>query len=109
MKVDYNKCSRYIKRELGINLFPYQEVMLKAMCEGQEIRCARGIGRSFVANAFGKYIASTVDRNNYDKTPDVVFPYTCAIKDGVLNEVLVEIFRHEWNKDDFAREMLCLW
>ena len=54
MKIDYNECSKFIKRELKIHLFPYQEVMLKAMCDGLEIRTARAIGRSFVADALGK-------------------------------------------------------
>lgn len=35
-----------------------------------------------MADAFGKYIASNVGKNNYDKEPDVVFPDTCAIGSG---------------------------
>lgn len=34
MKIKYPECSRFIKRELKINLHPYQEVMLRAMCDG---------------------------------------------------------------------------
>lgn len=108
MKVNYNECSKFIKRELGIRLYPYQEVMLKAMCEGQEIRTARAIGRTFVADAFGKYVASTVDKNNYDKTPDVAFPYTCALRDGVWDAGQVELMKKECSEDVFAREMLCV-
>lgn len=78
------------------------------MCEGQEIRSARSIGRTFVADAFGKYVASVVGKNNYDKMPDVTFPYTCALRDGVLDEGQVELMRKECSQEVFAREMLCV-
>lgn len=107
MKIKYSECSRFIKRELKINLFPYQEVMLRAMCDGLEIRSARGIGRSFVANAFGKYVASVAGMNNYDKKPDIVFPYTCAIGSGVLTEEEIALMEKECTPEVFEREMLC--
>lgn len=109
MKIDYGKCSRFIKRKLGITLFPYQEVMLKAFCEGQTVRTARGIGRSFVADAFGKYVASLVSENDYEQNPDVIFPYTCALKDGVLDEgqIALEQMDKDFNKALFDKEMLC--
>ena len=111
IKVDYEKCSRFIKRELKIELFPYQEVMLKAFCEGLEVRTARGIGRSFVADAFGKYVASTVASNDHDADPDVVLPYTCALKDGVWDERDVRSMLgegdREWCEEWFRREVLC--
>ena len=108
MTINYNECSKFIKRELKIHLFPYQEVMLRAMCEGLEIRTARAIGRSFVADAFGKYVASIVGKNNYDKVPDVTFPYTCALRDGVLDEGQVELMRKECSPEVFEQEMLCV-
>ena len=108
IKVDYNKCSRFIKRELKIDLFPYQEVMLRAFCDGLEVRTARGIGRSFVADAFGKYVASTVARNDYDKDPDVVLPYFCAVKDGVTSEYDILQLRKVMEPDCFQKEMLGL-
>ena len=109
MKVNYVDCSRFIKRKLGITLFPYQEVMLKAFCEGQTVRTARGIGRSFVADAFGKYVASLVAENEYEKKPDVIFPYTCALKDGVLNEgqIALDMMDKYFDKALFDKEMLC--
>lgn len=108
MKINYNECSKFIKRELKIHLFPYQEVMLKAMCEGLEIRTARGIGRSFVADALGKYVASVASKNHYDKVPDMTFPYTCAIRDGVLDEGQIELMRKECSQEVFEQEMLCV-
>lgn len=108
MKVNYNECSKFIKQELNIRLLPYQEVMLKAMCDGLEIRSARGIGRSFVADAFGKYIASNAERNNYDKEPDVIFPCTCAIgSDYYLTAEQVASIKKECDTETFEREMLC--
>lgn len=109
MKIDYCDCSRFIKRKLGIKLFPYQEVMLKAFCEGQTVRTARGIGRSFVADAFGKYVASLVAENDYAKEPDVVFPYTCSLKDGVWDrgQIALIMTDKDFNKEWFEKEMLC--
>ena len=107
MKYNYRECSNFIKRELKIQLFPYQEVMLKAMCEGLEIRSARCIGRSFVADAFGKYVASVAGKNNYDKDPDVVFPYTCALESGLLTKEQVALMIQECRPEVFQQEMLC--
>lgn len=107
MKVKYSECSKFIKRELKIDLYPYQEVMLKAMCDGLEIRSARCIGRSFVADAFGKYVASIAGANNYDKNPDVVFPYTCAIRSGVITEEQIALMKQECTPEVFEREMMC--
>lgn len=107
MKYNYRECSKFVRRELKITLFPYQEVMLKAMCEGMEIRTARGIGRSFVADAFGKYVASLVGKNNYNREPDVVFPYTCALGSGVLIEEQIALMGKECTPEIFEQEMLC--
>lgn len=107
MKYSYSECSRFIKRELHINLFPYQEVMLRAMCDGLEIRSARCIGRSFVADAFGKYVASIAGKNNYDKVPDIVFPYTCALRSGLLTEGDIALMEKECSPEVFQKEMLC--
>lgn len=108
MKLDYFACSAFIKRKLKIRLFPYQETMLKAMCEGLEIRTARSIGRTFVADCLGKYVASLYDKNNYEKEPDVTFPYTCAIEPGVITEQWVESIKKDMTEEDFKRELLCI-
>lgn len=107
MDIKYHECSWFIKHKLKINLLPYQEVMLKAMCDGLEIRSARCIGRSFVADAFGKYVASIAGANNYEKKPDVVFPYTCAIESGIITEERVAHIKQEFKPEVFEREMLC--
>lgn len=51
---DYQKCSQYVKDVLGVQLFPYQEIMLNALCDGLEVRVSRGIGRSFVSDLYDK-------------------------------------------------------
>lgn len=63
MKIDSDKCLDYIKNKLGVKLFPYQEAMLKLMCEGYTIRCARWIGRSFIAKLIGKYVEFELSNN----------------------------------------------
>lgn len=45
MTIDYEDCSRFIKEKLHIDLFPYQEIMLKAFCDDLEVRTGRAIGR----------------------------------------------------------------
>lgn len=107
MKINYADCASFIKHKLRINLYPYQEEMLKAMCDGLEIRSARGIGRSFVAEAFGKYVASIVGKNNYDRTPDVIFPYTCAVESGIISEEQIDMMKRKYNPEVFEREMMC--
>ena len=134
-KADYQKCSWYVRDVLGVRLFPYQEQILKAFCDGLTVRTARGIGRSFVAKCYGKYIAhdfytnrkcvrpasadteesfaafvaSQYDRNNYFEDPDVIFPYTCALKCGVLNQWNIDFAKSVLSEKQFNAEMLCIW
>lgn len=51
MKYNFDDCLQYVNKRLGITLYPFQEVILKALCDGLEVRTARGIGRSYVADA----------------------------------------------------------
>lgn len=103
-KLKYEDCSKYVKNVLRVKLFDYQEVMLKAFCDGLEVRTARGIGRSEVAKVFGEYIASLVGDNNYDKEPDIIIPYTSAVKSGVLSSEFVEHIKSRMSAEDFKRE-----
>ena len=68
-EMSYEECLEFVKRKLGVKLYPFQEDMLKAFCEGKEIRTSRGIGKTFVAVCFGKYIAYLYDKNDYNKDP----------------------------------------
>jgi len=67
MKIDYEDCLAFLEHELRVRLYPYQKEILKAFCEGKEVRTARGIGRSYVADALGKYVASLYDKNDFSK------------------------------------------
>lgn len=107
MNYNYSDCLSYVKRNLKAHLYPYQEEMLKAFCEGKEVRCARGVGRSYVAKLFGQYVASLYDKNNYDKTPDIVFPYTCALNLGLIDRSFIDRVRKELPQETFERDFLC--
>lgn len=84
LKIDYEDCLNYIRMMLNVKLFPYQEEMLRALCDGYEVRTARGIGRSFVASCIGNYVAYMLGKNNYLAKPDIEFTSECAIKHGLL-------------------------
>ncbi len=107
MKIGYKECSAFIKNNLKITLFPYQEEMLKAFCEGKEVRSARCVGRTFVADAVGQYVAHTLGENNYTAEPDVSFPYHYAVKHNLMTKDMVEHIRSCCDSDTFKREMLC--
>lgn len=49
MEYNYVDCLNFVKYKLRVNLFAYQEQMLKAFCEGKEVRCSRCVGRTYVA------------------------------------------------------------
>lgn len=87
MKVDYNEASQFIKNKLNIQLFPYQEIMLKAFCDGLSVCSGRGVGRSFVADAFGQYIAYLYGKNIQPDDSDVVIPMSAAVHNGLMPEV----------------------
>lgn len=107
MKYDYEKCSRFIRNKLNVHLYPYQEKILWAFCEGKEVRCCRCAGRSFVAKAFGEYVASELDRNDYTKEPDVVVPFQDVVGCGVLTEKFIDHEKANMSEEAFNREYLC--
>ncbi len=135
IEVDYNECFEFIKEALNVELFNYQKMILKALCEGLEIRTARGIGRSLVVDCLSRYLAykkmgdllliktkrgietkeqyikhikNNLDRNNYFVEPDIIFPYTCALKVGVFDENFIKQMKEIMDEKDFDREFLCV-
>lgn len=108
MEYNYVDCSNFVKHKLGITLFAYQEQMLKAFCEGKRVRCSRCVGRTYVAQAFGKYVASLYDKNNYNETPDVVFLYECAVDAGLIDKSLIDRERENLSAEVFRREYECV-
>ena len=104
---NYNEAMGYITNKLGIKLFPHQQLMLKAFCEGFEVRTARCVGRSTVADAFGKYVAYKLGTNDYSKIPEITFPYKCAVESGLMTEDIINKFRRELKPEVFQKEFLC--
>lgn len=104
--INYQDCIKYIQHKLGIKLYDYQKDMLEAMCDGVEFRSARGIGRTFVAECFGKYIAYLYSKNDYNEVPSVVFPYTVAIRTGLIVEPAIEKIKTH-SPEVFEREYEC--
>ncbi len=107
MEYNYNDCLSFVKHKLRIHLYPFQEEILKAFCEGKEVRTSRCVGRSYVAKAFGQYVASLYDKNNYSKTPDVVFPYSCALNAGLIDREFINSEKKGLSREAFEREYLC--
>lgn len=106
-KINYKDCSNYVKKELKINLIPYQEKMLEAFCEGKEARVARGLGRTFIADCFGKYVAHLYSENDYTKNPDVSLSYEDGERYGVYPEGFIEKMKNEMTEKQFRREYIC--
>lgn len=106
MTIDYEDCSRFIKEKLHIDLFPYQEIMLKAFCDDLEVRTGRAIGRSFVADAFGKYVASLYSVNHWDVEPDICIPVSAAVKVGAVDDKFINDMKQTCLPEDFKKEML---
>ena len=91
-RINADECIKWIKEKKGITLYPYQEVMIRSFCNDEEVLCARGIGRSFVAKLFGAYVAYKYDRNDTTISPDVIIPWTEALRCGVIPDALVASF-----------------
>lgn len=70
-KINADDCIDYVKNKLNIQLFGYQEEMLRAFCEGKKVATGRGIGRTYIARAFSKYIEHLYLEDNYDAKPDI--------------------------------------
>lgn len=88
MQVSYDEAHRFIKDKLGIQLYPHQELILKAFCDGLRVRTGRGVGRTFVANAFGKYIAYLYGQNELPGEVDLVVPTAAAVHVGLMPEAV---------------------
>ena len=107
MQYNYKDCLSFIKHKLRVKLYPYQEEMLRAFCEGKEVRSSRCVGRSYVAQAFGQYVASLYDKNDYSKQPDVIFPYHYAVEHGFITQKMIDHERRKLSPEMFNREYLC--
>lgn len=108
MIADYNKVLKFAECQ-GIELFSYQKVILLALCEGLEIRVPRAAGRSFVVKLLADFlgdreIVSAFDRNNYDIESDIILSYRPVVRDGVLDQNLVDKLGEEFFEKDIIRD-----
>ena len=101
---NYEDCLKFIENELHIRLYDFQKEIIKCFCEGKEVRTCRCAGRTFCADAFGKYIAHLYDRNDYTVEPDVVIPYQRLVRNGLLDESHVERNRMLLSLEAFERD-----
>lgn len=72
IKVPYEDCLRFIENYLNIELFDFQRTLLKALCNGDDIRGGRGCGRSTVVKGYTKYLSRLLDENYCDTKPNVM-------------------------------------
>mgnify|MGYP003296831075 CR=1 FL=1 len=89
-----------------IELFDFQKIIIKCWCEGLEVRTARCAGRSFLANAFGKYVAHLYSENDYNVKPYVIIPYYNALDCGLIDEGFISEMRNSSSEKSFNRDFL---
>ena len=75
VEISYDECIAFIEDLRNIKLSKYQRDIIKAICEGKEIRFGRGMGRDFIAENYLNYLAHVYDKNIYDETPELLMSY----------------------------------
>lgn len=106
-EISYEDCIGFIERELNIKLYNFQKEIIKAFCEGKEVRTCRCAGRTLCAEAFGKYIAHVYDRNDYFATPEVTIPYQRLVEENVLSNEIINKNRSWMTEERFQTEYCC--
>lgn len=105
-KINTEECVKFVKNKLKVKLTYRQEEMLRAFCEGKEVRSARGVGRSTVATAFGMYIANLYDKNDYSVVPEVIIDYHALLDNGIVSNEYIKLMRFT-NPETFKKEYEC--
>ena len=103
-KVSYEECLKFIEHKLNIKLYDFQKEIIKAFCEGREVRTSRGAGRTMCADAFGKYISHLYSENDYAVEPEVVIPYTALVKNNIVSEERIKQYMKVLPPERFERE-----
>ena len=103
-KVSYDECIDFIEKYTDIRLFGYQKEMLKAFCEGKEVRSARCAGRSLVAKVFGEYIARVYDRNDYEVEPELTISWEEVMGVGLVSEEQINRAKEHLGEEQFKLE-----
>lgn len=100
-------CVEFVEKYLNLSLFPFQKEILNAWENGLEVRTARGLGRSSLAEGYGKYVAYKLANNNYEKDADIVFPYHYGVLNKLLDEHNVTKYKEQMSEKSFNSEYLC--
>lgn len=107
--MSYQECLEYLEM-MGIHLFDYQKEMLKAFMAGQKVRSARGVGRSYVLDAWAECVKRAIkekyDLNNYDEEPDLVIPYEKAIEANILTQESIDSIKKIMTEECFKKEFV---
>ena len=88
IKVPYEDCSRFIENYLHIELFGFQRVILKALCNGENIHTGRSCGRSVVVTGYTEFLSRLLDRHNYDTKSKTMMP--CSKKSGYYGKAYID-------------------
>lgn len=78
--------------------------MIEDMCKGTPFRSARGLGRTFVANILGAYIAWLFSCNKDDETVENKYPVWLGINANIVPEEFVNAERAKMDEAAFERE-----
>lgn len=71
MKIDTEGCLKYIKEVAKVELSPYQEIAVRAMCEGMNVWASTSVRRRYLAGLIGQYVAAKLANNDENVKPDV--------------------------------------
>lgn len=105
IKLDYDECLNFIEKNGRIKLYPYQKMMLWAMCQGEPFSSCRGSGKTMLAKEVGAYVATKLD--DFGNQPDagLAFPYTTVMSESrLITEHLVEMAKNSLSPQAFSRE-----
>lgn len=75
IKVPYEDCLRFIENYLNIELFDFQRTLLKALCNGEDMRGGRACGRSMVVKGYTEYLSRLLDEHCYDTKSNETISY----------------------------------
>lgn len=102
MDINYEDCLKFIEKTNRISLFPYQKIMLHAMCQGIPVSACRCAGKTMIAKGIGDYIAKKLDEPCCD---GIAFPYTVLMKEvPYVNEAYIAGIRALISPEQFKKE-----
>lgn len=103
LNIEVNDVLNWIKAQ-DIDLAPYQESMIVDMCNGTPFMSARGVGRTFVANLLGAYIASLFSENNYNEDATKKYSIWLAVNANIVPKSFINTEKAKLNEQEFRRK-----